>query len=158
MLDLSTQLVNIRKFPGAMEALQAASIESGTTGSIVLPAVMFKQGQRMMLSTAFPISLVRNRLHLNEATKRGGVREVRSATNRPTMPEHVESVKKYIKENIGGQYIIPPVTLNVRQPLNVYVPDYPCDLLTVYLVVPVTARLEITDGGHRKLAIDKKLL
>jgi DGQHR domain-containing protein len=130
-------------------------MEAAATGGNVLPAVMFRQGQRIMLSTAFQVPLVRNRLQLRSAVKRGSVEEVRSATNRPVMPEHVATVKNYLKDNVDGRYIIPPLTLNVRQPINVYVPDYPSTLLMVHVVLPASAYLEITDGGHRKKAIDE---
>src|SRR5690606_28408029 len=81
--------------------------------------------------------------------------QVRAATNRPTMPDHVDSVKNYIKENLNGRYILPPMTLNVRETMNVYLPEYPGTLSSVFVVLPGSARLEITDGGHRKAAIDK---
>ena len=155
MISLPPSKVNILHFQSAQEAQLAASNEAANTGSVVLPAVMFRQGQRMMLSTAFQVPLIRNRLQLHSAEKRGTVEQVRSATNRPTMPDHVSNVKNYLNDNIGGRYIIPPMTLNVRQPMNVYEPSYPSTLKTVWLVLPASARLEITDGGHRKAAIDK---
>jgi DNA sulfur modification protein DndB len=155
MLTLPTSKINVTKLPTAIEAQTAATREAASTGANVLPAVMFKQGQRTMLSTAFPVPLVRNRLQVVAAQPRGSVEEVRSATNRPTMPDHVENVKNYIKENVGARYIIPPMTLNVRTPINIYMPDYPSTLTAVYMVMPASARLEITDGGHRKAGIDK---
>lgn len=147
--------VHIRKFNDAKEAQEAATLEASNTGGNVLPGVLFRQGQRFMLSTAFPVPVVRNRLQLNPATPKGSVQQVRSATNRPVMADHVDSVKGYLKENLGGHYIIPPMTLNVRHPINVYMPDYPSTLTGVWIVLPASARLEITDGGHRKAAIDK---
>ena len=110
MLNVSTQKINLRKFPSAREAQDAAHMEANATGANVLPAIMFRQGQRTMLSTAFLVSLVRTRLQLNAAVARGNVEQVRSATNRPTMPDHVEAVKNYLKDNIGGRYSIPPMT------------------------------------------------
>lgn len=156
MFNLSTSSVNIHTCENPKAALEAANMEASSTGANVLPAIMFKQGQRLMLTTAFPVPVVRNRLQVNAAERRGNVEQVRSATNRPTMPDHVDAVKGYLKENIGGRYIIPPMTLNVRNPLSVYAPDYQSHTLTsVFIVLPVSARLEITDGGHRKAAIDK---
>jgi DGQHR domain-containing protein len=156
MLNVSTQNSNVKvkKFETPLEAVSQAQQEAAATGATVLPAILFQQGSRAMLSTAFPIPIVRSRLQLNPTKKAGTVDEVRSATNRPTMPEHVENVKNYIKSNIGGTYIVPPLTLNVRQPINVYMADFPSALMVVHLVLPLTARLEITDGGHRKAAID----
>lgn len=158
ILDAKVKTVNIRKYNGAQEAQTAAAMEASSTGGIILPAVMFQQGERLMLATAFPIPVVRTRLQVNHAVRKGNVEQVRSATNRPVMSDHVDSVKNYIKDNIGGKYIIPPMTLNVRHAINVYMPDYSSRLTAVWVVLPASARMEITDGGHRKAAVDKLLL
>ena len=50
----------------------------------------------------------------------------------------------------GWTYVI---AVAIATPLAAY--DYPSTLTSVFLVLPATARLEITDGGHRKAAIDK---
>src|SRR5271166_3808253 len=106
--------VTLKQFDSAEQAQNAASQEASSTGGTALPAIMFKQGQRWMLTTAMLMPLVRNRLQTNYATRKGTVEDVRSATNRPVMPDHVESVKSYLKSNIGQKYILPPLTLNAR--------------------------------------------
>ena len=98
---------------------------------------------------------MRTQLEVNAAPKRGTVRDVQAATNRPIMADHVTNIAKYLKENVGGKYILPPLTLNVQQPISVYVPDYSSDLMVVYLVIPATAKLSVTDGGHRASGIQK---
>lgn len=153
-LPVSTSNVTIKRFQTVDEAQRAASQESAATGGNMLPAILFRQGQRWMLTTAFLIPMIRNRLQTNHAAKRGTVDEVLSATNRPVMPDHVESVKNYLKSNIGKKYILPPLTLNARQPISVYVADYESTLMAVTIVIPQNVRLEITDGGHRKTALD----
>lgn len=142
------------RFDTVEGARNAAAQEAAATGGIALPAVLFKQGERLMLSTAFLVPFIQGRLQMNPAAKRGGVDEVRAATNRPVMPEHVESVKKYLKSNMGAKYILPPITLNARHPISVYGPDYESTVRAVTIVIPPGVRLEITDGGHRKCAID----
>jgi DNA sulfur modification protein DndB len=152
---VSVSNVTLRKYKDALEAQNAANMEASSTGGNVLPAVLFRQGQRQMIASAFPIPFVRTRLQVNHAAERGNVEQVRSATNRPVISDHVDTVKNYIKDNVGGRYILPPLTLNVRQPISVYVPDYNSPLLSAWIVLPPGARMEITDGGHRKAAIDK---
>jgi DGQHR domain-containing protein len=73
------------------------------------------------------------------------------------MKDHVGTIAQYIKENVGGRYILPPMTLNVQQKISVYVPKAILNgaFGAVYLVVPETARLSVTDGGHRTNAIIK---
>lgn len=152
-----TSTVTIRKFPTVEEAEKAAGREASATGAQVLPAIMFRQGQRTMLTTAFLISFIQNRLQANPAQKHSSVEEVRRATNRPTMDDHVKSVKNYIISNVGKKYILPPLTLNARQPLSIYMCDFGSTLQAVHLVIPPSVKLEITDGGHRKKAIDEAL-
>jgi DGQHR domain-containing protein len=69
------------------------------------------------------------------------------------MPDHVASIADYLVENVGGKYILPPMTLNVQQSISVYEPDYESELKPVYLVIPMTAKLSVTDGGHRTMGI-----
>ncbi|MFP5330598.1 MAG: DNA sulfur modification protein DndB [Alphaproteobacteria bacterium] len=156
MLDLVTEAKNvtIKKFDTVEGAQRAASQEAAATGGTMLPAIMFRQGQRWMLTTAFLIPLIRTRLQTNHAQRKGGVDEVRAATNRPVMPDHVENVKNYLKANVGRKYILPPLTLNARQPISVYLADFGSTVTAVTIVIPANVRLEITDGGHRKNALD----
>ena len=72
--------------------------------------------------------------------------DARSSWNRPEIPEHSQAIAKYITENYKKTYIIPPLSLNVQQTVNLYVPDYPNDFLPGYLVIPGAAKLAITDG------------
>ena len=159
MLNIATSpaTVTTRKFSTMEEAERAASREASATGATLLPAIMFRQGERTMITTAFLVSLVKNRLQANHAEKRGSVEQVRAATNRPVMEDHVTSVKNYIKENVGKKYILPPLTLNARQPLSIYQADFDSTLQSIWLVIPASVKLEITDGGHRKRAIDEAL-
>lgn len=149
--------VTIRKFSTMEEAERAASREVAATGAQMLPAIMFRQGERTMLTTAFLIAMARNRLQASHAKMRGSVEEVRAATNRPLMEDHVASVKSYIMANVGKKYVLPPLTLNARQPLSIYQADFDSTLQSVWLVIPPSVKLEITDGGHRKAAIDQAL-
>ncbi len=157
MLDviIDPKNVTIRTFDNLEDAERAAMREASATGGQQMPAVMFRQGSRYMLTTAFLIPLIKNRLVGNHAERRGSVEQVRSATNRPVMEDHVKSVKSYIKANVGKKYILPPLTLNARQPLSIYKVDYGSTVTVVNVVIPGNVKLEITDGGHRKRAIDE---
>jgi DNA sulfur modification protein DndB len=155
MLNVTSKNVTIKTFATIDEAHKAASQEAAATGGTMLPAIMFRQGQRWMLTTAFLMPLIRARLQTNHAAKKGSVEEVRAATNRPVMPDHVASVKNYLKANVGKKYILPPLTLNARQPISVYAADYGSTVVAVTIVIPASVRLEITDGGHRKNALDE---
>lgn len=159
MLNVTTEPSSVtrRIFPTMEEAERAASREVAATGAQMLPAIMFRQGERTMLTTAFLIAMAKNRLQASHAQKRGSVEEVRAATNRPLMDDHVNSVKNYLKANVGKKYVLPPLTLNARQPLSIYLADFGSTMQSVWLVIPPSVKLEITDGGHRKAAIDQAL-
>src|SRR5262245_6917702 len=89
---------------GFSEAQRRAQEEASSTGGSVLPAILFQQGIRQAISTAFPLALVRSRLNLNAARPRAGLEDVRRSTNRPTMPEHVDTIKRYVHDNLHGVY------------------------------------------------------
>ena len=73
------------------------------------------------------------------------------------MKDHVATIAQYLRENVDGRYILPPMTLNVQQQISVYVPRVILSggFGTVFLVIPETAQLSVTDGGHRTNAIVK---
>jgi DNA sulfur modification protein DndB len=134
----------------------AAQEEASNTGGIALPGVLFKQGSRYCISTAIPFRRVRTRLlQVDSAKEKGNVADVQNATNRPVMPDHVNTIANYIKDNVGGRYILPPMTLNVQHKISIYRPHYvgAGHFGAVFIVIPETARLSVTDGGHRTNAI-----
>lgn len=134
----------------------AAGEEASNTGGIALPGVLFRQGERYCISTAIPFRRVRTRLlQVDSAKEKGNVADVQRATNRPVMPDHVSTIANYIKDNVGGRYILPPMTLNVQHKISIYCPPYVSagHFGAVFIVIPETARLSVTDGGHRTNAI-----
>ncbi len=134
------------------KAIDAANEEAANTGSTPLPGVLFRQGTRYCIATAMPMRLVRTRIAVDSAKERGSVKEVLAAVNRPTDPKHVKNISEYLRANAGKQYIIPPMTLNVQQSISVY-RSHAKDFGSVFVVIPETARLSVTDGGHRTRAI-----
>lgn len=134
------------------KASEAANEEAANTGSLPLPGVLFRQGTRYCISTAIPMRQVRTRIALDAVRKGGNVSDVLKATNRPTDNGHVKNIAEYLRTNVGRQYILPPMTLNVQQPITIYRP-HARDFGAVFIVVPETARLSVTDGGHRTKAI-----
>lgn len=134
----------------------AASEEATNTGGFALPGVLFRQGARHCISTAIQFRRVRARLlQVDSVKEKGNVADVQNATNRPVMKDHVSSIANYIKENVGGRYILPPMTLNVQHQISVYCYRYvnTNHFGAVFIVIPETAKLSVTDGGHRTNAI-----
>ena len=79
--------------------------------------------------------------------------DTEASWNRPEIPEHSQSIAKYILENYEKAYIIPPLSLNIQHTVHLYIPDYPSDFIPGYLVIPGSATLAITDGQHRRTGI-----
>ncbi len=157
-VNLDDTNVNLVPVDNMSDAREASQEEAANTGGLSLPGILFKQGQRYCVSTAVPVRRVRTRLlEVSHAKDRGNVADVKAATNRPLMKDHVGTIAQYLRENVEGRYILPPMTLNVQQRISVYVPRSILNgaFGAVYLVVPETARLSVTDGGHRTNAIVK---
>jgi len=156
MIEATSELVSLKKFPTLEEANRAAGLEAGNTGALSIPVVAFRQGKRTVATGALPMSWVRNRLETRSAksAKKGGsMHDAEAAWNRPELPEHSQSIAKYILDNYEKAYIIPPLSLNIQHRVHLYIPDYPSDFLPGYLVIPGSATLAITDGQHRRTAI-----
>ncbi|MEI7866125.1 MAG: DNA sulfur modification protein DndB [Chthoniobacterales bacterium] len=132
------------------DARQAALESLATTsGALMFPCIVFKQGGRLNIATAFPLSFVAQHIKPEPARKGG---DPRGATNRPLMPDHVRSIYNYLKEN-RSRYILPPVTLNVRQIPQVHVTRTNAAVRSGYLIVPHETVFYVTDGMHRVAAI-----
>ncbi len=144
------------RFVTVEDTAGAANRQAGNTGAACLPGVLFKQGTRYCVSTAINMGRIRRRLlDVRSAKHKGTVSDVQAATNRPVMPEHVSTIASYLRENLNGRYILPPMTLNVQQPISIYRPHYVegDSFGPVHVVIPDSAQLSVTDGGHRTTAI-----
>lgn len=151
-ISLNASQVKFVDMDEPRKASEAANEEAANTGSIPLPGVLFRQGSRYCIATAIPMRQIRARLAVDAAPRRGNVSDVLTAANRPTDSGHVKNIADYLQANVGQQYILPPMTLNVQQQISIYRP-HARDIGAVYIVVPETARLSVTDGGHRTKAI-----
>ncbi|MBD2356269.1 DNA sulfur modification protein DndB [Tolypothrix sp. FACHB-123] len=114
------------------------------------PGLMFRQGKRKMLqinipAKDFPALLV---------AKPAKDDDPELGKQRPEVPGHAEEIKNYIIEQArkGKPWILGTLTANV-----------PADKITILelgrgiciVVIPRDVKLEITDGQHRKTAIQK---
>src|SRR5262249_23608199 len=122
-----------------------------------VPVIVFRQGSRKSLTGALPLHWVKTRLETRSAKKQGSISNARAAMNRPEIEQHSQSIAKYLLENFKGNYILPPLTLNIQQPVDLYTVDYPSTFLPGWIVIPATAKLAITDGQHRRSGIIRAL-
>lgn len=148
----STSQVQIKECENYDEAGQAASRESVNSSSMQFPVVVFEQGSRLNMSGAFPIKFIRTQLASKSAQKKGSVTDAVESLNRPAMKDHIEAISRYLVDNVADTYILPPLTLNVKEPLTLFTTKSSSRIKLGYLIVPITATLSITDGQHRFLA------
>jgi DNA sulfur modification protein DndB len=135
------------------EAQTKAGQEAANTAGFPVPVVVFQQGKRLNLSGALPFSFVASRLMTKSATKKATLAETADKMNRPEIPEHARAIANYIMGNQAGTYILPPLTLNIQQEVNLYTASSPARVRTGFLVLHATSKLAITDGQHRRTAI-----
>lgn len=68
---------------------------------------------------------------------------------------HVRSITKYLTEN-EHDYILPPLTLNVRSVPAIHIPRGNFATTVGFVVIGDETRFSITDGQHRLMAITKR--
>jgi DNA sulfur modification protein DndB len=121
----------------------------------LFPITIFKQGSRNFISTVFPVHFIINNLKFNSSEKDKGIRDVRQAMNRPLDLPHARVTKDYIKKNFTNKYILPSMTLNIKDSVRVFTVNMPGTSITPgFMIVPYTIKFSVTDGQHRKKALD----
>jgi DGQHR domain-containing protein len=156
-MSVSQDLLREKKLETLEKAQIQAGMEVANTGGFAVPVIIFRQGSRRSLTGALPMSWVKSRLETRSARKQGSILNARAAMNRPEIEQHSEGIAKYLVENYRRNYIIPPLTLNIQQPVDLYTVDYPNAFVPGWIVIPATAKLAITDGQHRRSGIIKAL-
>jgi DGQHR domain-containing protein len=148
--------VKIEYFSTLDDARTKARILADEVGlANVFPITLFKQGTRNFISTVFPIHYIINSLKFNSTEKEKGIKDVRQAMNRPLDLPHARVAKDYIKKNFRDKYILPAMTLNIKDAIRVFTVDLPGTSVTPgFMVVPYTVKFSVTDGQHRKKALD----
>nr|WP_275106943.1 DNA sulfur modification protein DndB [Nocardia terpenica] len=137
----------------SLTAAHAAANEAASgSGGRVFTCVVFRQGGRLMLTTAFSYAFLIRHVVATPA-ERGG--NPRMATNRPVDSGHVRVITKYLTEN-ESNYILPPVTLNVRSIPAIHIPRGNFATTVGFVVIGDETQFSITDGQHRLVAISKR--
>lgn len=141
-----------------LEAAQKrAGAEASNTSGHSIPVVIFHQGKRYNMAGALSFGFIASRLEARSAPVRGSITDVHNAINRPEVPEHSDAIAKYVRDNIGDNYVLPPITLNIQQSVRLYSVNYDAQVRPGYLVIPALGKFAITDGQHRRSGIVKAL-
>jgi DNA sulfur modification protein DndB len=151
-----SSIINYKTYPDLNQAQLEAQKEVADSGAArSFPITIFKQGTREFISTVFPVFYIISDLKSKPTEKDKGLYDVRTSMNRPIDSNHAKNTKEYIKRNFKEKYIIPSMTLNVQEPINIYTADYKSSVRQGYMVIPYGIKLAITDGQHRKRALEE---
>ena len=147
---------NLTFVPGTSEdARDRATAVAAETNREIVPVRVFDQGNRKLLCGVLPVRVLTRVLEHNASTRGTAAARALNTRNRPVAADHVRAIKAYILNAIKKQenYIIPPVTLNSTDSVEIMVPAGNYTPTTGYAVFPDEASVHITDGQHRYLAI-----
>ncbi|MEV6525568.1 DNA sulfur modification protein DndB [Longispora sp. NPDC051575] len=139
----------MQEHPTLAAAQAAAHDEASATGARIFPGIVFRQGERTVISTSFPMTFIAKHIRFDSATKGGNPKD---ATNRPLMTDHARSIRDYVLAN-SSYYMLPPVTLSAGELLSVHAPVSKAPTRTGFMVIQDETRFSITDGQHRIAAL-----
>jgi hypothetical protein len=125
----------------------------------------FVQGGRVQFTTAMPFETLLDISKSDQSRKRNTVSEVIEHSNRPRDPIHAKHVRSYLLSTacVGEKFILPSFTLNYgvgldddapQAELILYMPAEGSIAWPAGLYLPADARLDTTDGAHRRGELD----
>jgi DGQHR domain-containing protein len=151
-------MINLIDKPTLDDAKLAALNESADSSGTVMMVSIFKQGDRQFLSAVFQLGFIVHNIKMRPLKKEKGIAfgvdDVELAMNRPLDADHAKATKEYLTRNYTGKYILPAMTLNIQGGLNVYTTVARTSVKPGYLILPMGVTFTITDGQHRKAALD----
>jgi DNA sulfur modification protein DndB len=117
------------------------------------PGLIFYQGKRKMLQINVPAKDLLTLLQAKPATKN----DPSSGKNRPEVKGHAKEIKDYVVENVKAQkpWVLGTITANVDEQ-SIKIHDLGRGFCIV--IIPSDVKLDITDGQHRKSAIQELIL
>jgi DGQHR domain-containing protein len=127
----------------------------------IMPGTLYEQGGRICLQTAITLAAVTSFAEAHRPDSKGviSVDQVKASSNRPLDKQHASAIAGYISNASTNKspYIIPSLTLNVTQKVDVMVVRGASKTRPAVLVMPVGVKAEITDGQHRVAGVEMAL-
>ncbi len=148
----------IQEVQGTQEDCSRLALEvARDTSRESFPVRVFQQGPRKMVAGVLPIRILLRVLATNAALKGMTAAGAAVSANRPVDTKHVQGITDYLIQAIreNREYILPPLTLNATQGLEIYVPKGTTTPVTGWAILPEDQFIMITDGQHRFLALRK---
>ncbi len=122
----------------------------------------FVQGSRLQFTTAMPVQKMAEVSKTDRSKKKAGLIEVQEHSNRPQELAHAKAVRNYLMSTActGDKFILPAFTFNYGVALDDDSPVATIILFTnsddgtnawpAILLLPQGAKLDTTDGAHRR--------
>jgi hypothetical protein len=129
----------------------------------------FVQGSRLQFTTAMPMQKMLDVSKTDRSKKKDTLIEVTEHSNRPQEPAHAKHLRDYLLGTAcaGDKFILPAFTFNYGVALDENAPDATLILFASadegtnawpgILLMPQGAKLDTTDGAHRRSQIDEIL-
>ncbi|WP_461328040.1 DNA sulfur modification protein DndB [Bradyrhizobium huanghuaihaiense] len=126
----------------------------------------FLQGSRLQFTTAMPVAKMIQVSKTDRSKKKDGIVGAMEHSNRPQEASHAKQVRDYLTTTacIGEKFILPAFTFNYGVGLDDESPDATLILFANandganawpgILCLPPTAKLDTTDGAHRRSQIE----
>lgn len=126
----------------------------------------FIQGSRLQFTTAMPIQKMVEVSKMDRSQKKATVNEVTEHSNRPKEASHAKNIRNYLIKTActGEKFILPAFTFNYGVGLDTDAPeatlivfaggDDGTNAWPAILLLPRDAKLDTTDGAHRRSQID----
>lgn len=126
----------------------------------------FVQGSRLQFTTAMPVQKMVDVSKMDRSKKKDTIREVTEHSNRPQEPAHAKQVRSYLLRTActGDKFILPAFTFNYGVGLDEEAPRATLMLFASsedgtnawpgILLFPQGAKLDTTDGAHRRSQIE----
>lgn len=137
----------------------------GRNGEIFF-GTAFVQGERLQFSTAMPISRMLECTHADRSRRADNLKDTRAHSNRPKEQAHGRHLREYLENTacVGEKFILPSFTFNYGVGLDENSPEVTLWMLAdetegantwpAILFLPAGARLDTTDGAHRRGEIE----
>jgi DGQHR domain-containing protein len=129
----------------------------------------FVQGARLQFTTAMPIQKMVEVSKTDRSSKRDNVRGVTEHSNRPQEPTHAKQLRSYLLRTAcaGEKFVLPAFTFNYGVGLDDDAQDATLLIFgnandgtnawPAILLLPAGAKLDTTDGAHRRSQVDEIL-
>jgi DNA sulfur modification protein DndB len=152
MMSEKTSLLNVLGCENLGDAQNKAANKVTNTGGYVFPCLVYKQGPRSFLSTAFTFPTLVRRTNTDSPKHKAADPE--DSRNRAEVKDHTKKIRSYVREN--DKYILPAFTLATNTPINFYsgYTGEDANIMFGFAVISGDAWFWTQDGQHRRNSVE----